>query len=467
MTRLTEEMVIARSKQSDLSSIKKLNCWGSELSDVSIIKRMRGVEVLALSVNKINSLQHFEDCRNLQELYLRKNNIQDISEIVYLQNLPRLKYLWLEENPCCDSVGPSYRAVVLRALPNLKKLDNVEVTPEEVEEALNGAPAQVEEEEEDSYEAPPQPSSHQQQQQKVHHQQQQQQQTQQQHYQQQQQQSQQQQYSHQQQQQQQYASQQRRSSSPIKENSQHISPDNTEESLSETNNQGSVPSSPLQRSPTNHQDYSPPEQAHPPSPKYNQQSRENRLSYTQYDQRSPGSDQESPLGGYRERGPIPPSISTHSMKEYYQSDRPSYPAHYRHSQTDLTEWEEHQQHNNQYSNGVAPRGHPMERRSAGAADREISDRYNYRNGNVRENGDWEDREERPRTASRRPEGRFNDSASVVSTAVLNHYSYHRRPINRSSNLLSATLCLVKELDYPSLEVVEHAVRCRIDELSAE
>ncbi|XP_055842094.1 uncharacterized protein DDB_G0290301 isoform X7 [Episyrphus balteatus] len=401
MTRLTEEMVIARSKQSDLSSIKKLNCWGSELSDVSIIKRMRGVEVLALSVNKINSLQHFEDCRNLQELYLRKNNIQDISEIVYLQNLPRLKYLWLEENPCCDSVGPSYRAVVLRALPNLKKLDNVEVTPEEVEEALNGAPAQVEEEEEDSYEAPPQPSSHQQQQQKVHHQQQQQQQTQQQHYQQQQQQSQQQQYSHQQQQQQQYASQQRRSSSPIKE------------------------------------------------------------------QRSPGSDQESPLGGYRERGPIPPSISTHSMKEYYQSDRPSYPAHYRHSQTDLTEWEEHQQHNNQYSNGVAPRGHPMERRSAGAADREISDRYNYRNGNVRENGDWEDREERPRTASRRPEGRFNDSASVVSTAVLNHYSYHRRPINRSSNLLSATLCLVKELDYPSLEVVEHAVRCRIDELSAE
>ncbi|XP_055911148.1 alpha-protein kinase 1 isoform X7 [Eupeodes corollae] len=407
MTRLTEEMVIARSKQSDLSSIKKLNCWGSELSDVSIIKRMRGVEVLALSVNKINSLQHFEDCRNLQELYLRKNNIQDISEIVYLQNLPRLKYLWLEENPCCDSVGPSYRAVVLRALPNLKKLDNVEVTPEEVEEALNGAPAQVEEEEDDSYESPPQPSSHpqQQQQQKVHHQQQQQhqsqqQQSQQQHYQQQQQQSQQQ-YSHQQQQQQQYATQQRRSSSPIKE------------------------------------------------------------------QRSPGSDQESPLGGYRERGPIPPSISTHSMKEYYQSDRPSYPAHYRHSQTDLTEWEEHQQHNNQYTNGVVPRGHPMERRSAGAADREISDRYNYRNGNVRENGDWEDREERPRTASRRPEGRFNDSASVVSTAVLNHYSYHRRPINRSSNLLSATLCLVKELDYPSLEVVEHAVRCRIDELSAE
>lgn len=27
MARLTEEMVIARSRQSDLSTVKKLNCW--------------------------------------------------------------------------------------------------------------------------------------------------------------------------------------------------------------------------------------------------------------------------------------------------------------------------------------------------------------------------------------------------------------------------------------------------------
>lgn len=37
--------------------------------------------------------------------------------------------------------------------------------------------------------------------------------------------------------------------------------------------------------------------------------------------------------------------------------------------------------------------------------------------------------------------------------------------SQTSNLLSAVLCLVKELDQNSLEVVEHAVRCRIDELS--
>ncbi|XP_037908627.1 uncharacterized protein DDB_G0283357 isoform X4 [Hermetia illucens] len=364
MARLTEEMVIARSRQSDLGSIKKLNCWGSDLSDVSIIRRMRGVEVLALSVNKITSLADFEDCRNLQELYLRKNNIQDINEIAYLQALPKLKYLWLEENPCCDSAGPHYRSIVLRALPNLKKLDNKDVTPEEIQEAMRGGPTQREEEiYEDAQPQQQQPSPPQQQQQ----------------------QQQQQEYYQQQQQQQQ---QQRRSQSPVKE-----------------------------RTPPN-QDYPTNEPAHPPSPKYN---RDNRNSYHQYD-------------------------------EYYQSDyqRSAHPAHYRHSQTDLTEWDEQHQYN----------GHNQQRRSAG------EDRYAYRNGNCpREREEWEDGD-RPR--NRRNEGRFSDTASVVSNAVLNHYAgYHRRPVNRNSNLLSATLCLVKELDYPSLEVVEHAVRCRIDELSAE
>uniref|UniRef100_A0A0K8TKZ9 Uncharacterized protein n=1 Tax=Tabanus bromius TaxID=304241 RepID=A0A0K8TKZ9_TABBR len=405
MARLTEEMVISRSRQSDLGSIKKLNCWGNDLSDVSIIRKMRGVEVLALSVNKITSLSDFEDCRNLQELYLRKNNIKDINEIAYLQALPKLKYLWLEENPCCDNAGPNYRSIVLRALPNLKKLDNVDVSPEEVQEALRGTVQREDDVYEDAYERQPQQQQQQQQPPQPTHQQ------------------------HQQQQYQQ-SQQLRRSQSPIKE-----------------------------RTPPNHNDYSPAEPVHPPSPKYN---RDNRQSFHQYD-RSPGSDQESPLGGgYRERGPIPPSMSSHSMKEYYQSDyKPSHPAHYRHSQTDLTEWDEHP--HSQYNGG-----HQQYRRSAGT-ERDMANERHYRNGNCpRERDEWEDERPRRGGGDRRTDGRFSDSASVVSNAVLNHFaSYHRRPVNRSSNLLSATLCLVKELDYPSLEVVEHAVRCRIDELSAE
>ncbi|XP_017020652.1 dynein axonemal assembly factor 11 isoform X8 [Drosophila kikkawai] len=350
MSRLTEEMVIARAKQSDLGLIKKLNCWGSDLSDVSIIKRMRGVEVLALSVNKISTLSPFEECQKLQELYLRKNNISDINEIAYLQNLPALRYLWLEENPCCDQTA-NYRAVVLRALPNLKKLDNVEVTQEEVDEALRGGGGPVAEDEvyEDAY-----------------------------------------QQQHQQQTQPQQMPQQQQ---------QHSYPQ-----------------------------HSPPTQQQ----QYHQQQ------------------QQQPQQQHQRRSSSP-------MKE---SDRPAgYPAHYRHSQTDLTEWEEHQQapqvHHNPYGSQMQLH-HQTQRRSEPT----------YRNGSARENGgEWEP-EDRPR--SRRPEGRFSDSTNTLSASVVNHYAgFHRRPINRTSNLLSASLCLVKELDYASLEVLEHAVRCRIDELAGE
>lgn len=64
-----------------------------------------------------------------------------------------MRYLWLEENPCCEQAADTYRPVVLRVLPNLKKLDNVDVTPEEVDEAMSAAPIpQQQEIEEDDYE---------------------------------------------------------------------------------------------------------------------------------------------------------------------------------------------------------------------------------------------------------------------------------------------------------------------------
>lgn len=39
----------------------------------------------SFSVNQISTLADFEDCERLQELYLRKNNIPDLSELAYLQ----------------------------------------------------------------------------------------------------------------------------------------------------------------------------------------------------------------------------------------------------------------------------------------------------------------------------------------------------------------------------------------------
>ncbi|XP_041371381.1 cilia- and flagella-associated protein 410-like [Gigantopelta aegis] len=132
--KLTEALVLARTRAQDLESVRKLNCWASNIRDVSIVREMSNLEVCSLSVNMVSSLEHFAHCPNLQELYVRKNNIENLSDIHYLKHLPRLRSLWLADNPCatCDN----YRLTVLRILPNLQKLDNVAVTEDEVNEAL-------------------------------------------------------------------------------------------------------------------------------------------------------------------------------------------------------------------------------------------------------------------------------------------------------------------------------------------
>lgn len=130
---LTGDLVLLRTKASNLEQIKNLNLWGNDIEDVSILKDMPNIEILSLSVNKISTLKSFAYCKKLTELYLRKNLIQDLSEIRYLQNLPNLKVLWLWENPCAET--PNYRENVLSVLPNLIKLDNQAVTTEEKTQA--------------------------------------------------------------------------------------------------------------------------------------------------------------------------------------------------------------------------------------------------------------------------------------------------------------------------------------------
>ena len=66
MVKLNEDMIVARTRVSDMNQVKKLNCWGAELSDVSVISRLRNVEVLSLSVNSIATLADIQHCKNLQ-----------------------------------------------------------------------------------------------------------------------------------------------------------------------------------------------------------------------------------------------------------------------------------------------------------------------------------------------------------------------------------------------------------------
>jgi hypothetical protein len=135
MAELTATVVLAKTKVDNLAAVKNLNAWGGELDDVSIVRQLPSLEVLALSVNKITTLADFAYCSNLKELYLRKNSVANLAEAKHLTKLPKLTVLWLCDNPC--AVHPLYRIFVIRCCPALKQLDNVEVTPEEKANAAN------------------------------------------------------------------------------------------------------------------------------------------------------------------------------------------------------------------------------------------------------------------------------------------------------------------------------------------
>lgn len=127
--RLTPEYVAIKCKNDRIQTIKSINLWGNDFEDVSILQQMPSLEIISLSINKIRSLKPFASLPNLKELYLRKNMIGDINEIKYLTTCPNLKTLWLNENPISDT--RNYRAIVIKALPGLVKLDDINITDKE------------------------------------------------------------------------------------------------------------------------------------------------------------------------------------------------------------------------------------------------------------------------------------------------------------------------------------------------
>ncbi|KAL6758204.1 hypothetical protein V8C86DRAFT_2600705 [Haematococcus lacustris] len=134
MVALTEQIIRGKTRIDKLDDVKNLNLWGQDLDDVSVLAKMPNVEVLSLSVNRISTLKGFRHCLKLQELYLRKNVVQDVTDLQYLSQLTSLRVLWLCDNPCADH--PFYRQLVARMVPSVDKLDNMEISASEKEAAL-------------------------------------------------------------------------------------------------------------------------------------------------------------------------------------------------------------------------------------------------------------------------------------------------------------------------------------------
>jgi len=62
---LTRELLLQKCKNDKLSQIKNVNLWGNDLDDLSLMAELPNVEIVSLSLNKIQCLKDFATCSKL------------------------------------------------------------------------------------------------------------------------------------------------------------------------------------------------------------------------------------------------------------------------------------------------------------------------------------------------------------------------------------------------------------------
>lgn len=126
---LTERMALDSGKASNIEDITKLYFYHENISDIAIIEYMPKLEIAYFTSNKITTLKPFAKLQNLRELYIRYNKISTFDELKHLQNLKNLRILWMLNNPIAEQ--PSYRELVIKLLPQIVKLDDIEISDAE------------------------------------------------------------------------------------------------------------------------------------------------------------------------------------------------------------------------------------------------------------------------------------------------------------------------------------------------
>lgn len=135
MESLTAALVQAKSKTDNLKMIASLSVWSIGFHDVSILRQMVSLEIVSLPVNRISTLKDFQGLAKLRELSVRDNCIRDLRELLYLRNCKALENIWIVGNPCAEAANARITAIAI--LPQLKKLNNIEITQNERQQSLN------------------------------------------------------------------------------------------------------------------------------------------------------------------------------------------------------------------------------------------------------------------------------------------------------------------------------------------
>ena len=122
---LTLETILSRANSKSPESIKQLNLWGLQVSDISILSKLPLLETISLSMNQIKDISIFKNMKNIKELYLSDNQISDFGQIENLKNCQKLEKLVLKGNPIINE--PGYPKKIIEILPQLKILDEKEI----------------------------------------------------------------------------------------------------------------------------------------------------------------------------------------------------------------------------------------------------------------------------------------------------------------------------------------------------
>ena len=123
--KLTIDFILSKANNNNPKSIKALNLRGNKISDISILSELTSLEIISLTSNQIKDISSFKKLKNIREIYLKDNQISDLSQIENLKNCKKLEKLILKDNPITNS--QNYPQIILEILPQLKKLDDIEV----------------------------------------------------------------------------------------------------------------------------------------------------------------------------------------------------------------------------------------------------------------------------------------------------------------------------------------------------
>eukprot|EP00940_MAST-03C_sp_MAST-3C-sp2_P002950 g2950.t1 len=111
--------------------LKILSLGRNKLSKIDNLKSVSStLEQLWISYNFIGNLDGVLCCKKLKTLYISNNKIRAWSEVQKLRGLPELRDLVLAGNDICkDMSTQEYRVAVLKAIPQITKIDGKLVTP--------------------------------------------------------------------------------------------------------------------------------------------------------------------------------------------------------------------------------------------------------------------------------------------------------------------------------------------------